>query len=98
MTVYIRNFRFTKSFKRSKMEFDYFTGYQWKHISTDKQFERENVTLYTRKVLDLVINDLCGEEQDRIKRDQILKGFEADIAVLTQLNGALFKDATKIFI
>ena len=97
MTVYIKNFRFTKSFKRPKMEFDYFTGYQWKRLSTDKKFERENVALYTRQVFDLVVKDLCGDEQNTIKRDLILKGFEADVAVMVQLNASMFKDATKIF-
>jgi len=97
MTVYIRNFHFVESFGKQKINFEYFTGYRWKRLSVDNQFGAENVAVYTRFVLDRIVDDLCGGEKDIAVRNTIIKEFEAKQMCMVQLNSGEFKEATKIF-
>ena len=97
MTVYIKDFCFKHFLKKNYISFKYFTGYKWKKIKTQHEFQKENVTMYTRLVLDSIIKDVCGTETDPVKRDFLLRKFESDVTCVVQLNTSVIKDATKIF-
>lgn len=97
MTVYIKGFRFGKRFGRQVMCFRYFTGFKWKKLVVGNDFNRENVTVYSRYVLDCIVNDVCGGEKDSIKRDSLLRDYQSRIDCVEQLDREMFNGATKIF-
>lgn len=97
MIVYIRDFQFVKHRKFRSIEFKYFTGYKWKHLSLVDPFNGDNVAVYTRHVMDAVTKDLCGDITDRLERNTLLKKYEFDITCISQLNPNELKDAVKLF-
>lgn len=97
MTVYIRDFQFVKYRKFRSIEFKYFTGYKWKHLSLVDPFNGDNVAVYTRHIMDAVTKDICGKQMDVLERNKLLKKYELDIMCITQLNPQEFKDAVKLF-
>ena len=99
MTVYIQKFQFKKYRKFRSVDFEYFTGYKWKHLSIVDPFEtkQENVACYTRLIMDAVVSDICGKCTDTLKRNDLIRQYDADIECIARLNSETIKCAVKLF-
>ena len=96
MVVYIKDFKFKNLFNTLSISFRYFTGYNWKKLSIEID-HIDNVTVYTRLILESVKSDLCGKETDIHKKNDLINQYNLLIASVAQLNTGMFTGATKIF-
>ena len=97
MTVYIKDFRFVRSFGKEYIKFRYFTGYKWKKLKVINDFKPDNAAVFTRYVLKCATDDICNNEADVLKRNEILKNYLLNVQCIEQVNSSEFTGATKLF-
>ena len=86
MNVYVKGFRFTRIFGFSFIRFSYFNGYSWKFRIIPWNGKAENLAVYTKAILDLVV-----------KENSDVNSFKLLVSTMEQLNPSIFMGTAKLY-